>query len=207
MLTEDIVSGSLPAQPWAVFDAREHGRSAVSELASFCQRRGIQGAFLTTDAGSRANSPELLTIEHGPVFTAEGDSLPGRLLDALDADQPISIDSGPAWRGVYGPTLVDGVLDLLLDGATGHMRFTPSERWSRTQFACLLADVAGHDRSRFADEAVEFDALAQWDSAGSQLPPTETVMERFVADRRRMRKIREERLPDGSVELYLEAAE
>lgn len=210
ILAKDVVTASQRAKPWAVLDARVHGAGWEADLGKVCKRFGINVAVFTTGTGieSHAIAPGLLAIKHGPVFTANDDNaLPVRLLDALDAGQSTSIESGHTWTGVYGPSLIDGVLDLLLDGATGHMHFIPVEGWSGAEFARVLAEVAGHENCALAETAVGFSGLSESAKTVSQLPPTETVLERFVADRRRVRRTIEERLLREGTELCLEAAE
>jgi dTDP-4-dehydrorhamnose reductase len=193
MLADDFARGSQTVRPWAMLDTRVQGSGSALDLGGVCRRFGIHGAFFTTEAPvpGQPHAPGVLAIEHGPVFIADDDTaLPACVLDALDADQPIPLEPGPAWKGVYGPSLIDGVLDLLLDGAAGHMRFVPAEQWSRVQFRHVLANIAGYDTGALPEWAIESSAVSQ-----SQLPPTETVLERFVADRRRLRRPVEERVP------------
>jgi dTDP-4-dehydrorhamnose reductase len=201
MLADDVARASQTVRPWAMLDTRVQASDSAVDLGGVCRQLGIQGAFFTSEASAPGQplAPGILAIEHGPVFIADDDTaLPTRILDALDADQPIPIEPGPIWTGVYGPSLIDGVLDLLLDGAAGHMRFIPAEQWSGVQFRHVLANVAGYDRGTLLEWTAGPSAVPQ-----SQLPPTETVLERFVADRRRVRRTVEERLPQP----YLEAAE
>ncbi|WP_260596619.1 family 1 glycosylhydrolase [Sphingomonas endolithica] len=201
MLSDDVARASQTVRPWAMLDTRVQAPGSALDPGGVCPRFGIYGAFFTTEAPvpGQLPAPGVLAIEHGPVFIADDDTaLPARVLDALDADQPISLEPGPPWKGVYGPSLIDGVLDLLLDGAAGHMRFIPAEQWSRVQFRHVLANVAGYDTGALHEWATASSAVSQ-----SQLPPMETVLERFVADRRRLRRAVEERLP----QLYLAAAE
>jgi dTDP-4-dehydrorhamnose reductase len=210
ILATDIASASLSAPSWAVLDARVQGPGCPADLARLCEAAGINGAFFSTEGqiADHSTAPCLLDVEHGPVFTAHDDTaFPGRLLDALDADRSIAIEPGQVWRGVYGPSLIDGVLDLLLDGATGRTRFIPAERWTHAEFARALAETAGYDRVAGTETGSELTILDESDTACSHLPPTETVLERFVVDRRLARNATERRLPSDRMESYLEAAE
>jgi dTDP-4-dehydrorhamnose reductase len=201
MLIDDIARASQTVPPWAVLDTRRRRSGSAFDLGVVCRRYGICGAFFTTDAPVPGNSsaPGVLEIEHGPVFIADDDNaLPVRVLDALDSDQPLSLEPDVIWKGVYGPSLIDGVLDLLLDGATGRMRFIPDEQWCCVRFGHVLANVAGFETAAVPEWETATSAVSQ-----SQLPPLETVLERFVADRRRVRTPVEGRLP----QLYLAAAE
>jgi dTDP-4-dehydrorhamnose reductase len=209
MLVDDLASIPGGVRPWAVLDARVQRQEANFELSRVCGAAGINGAFFTAEAQTAdlPTPPGLLVIEHGPIFIAEDDNaLPARLLDALDADQPLPPEAGPIWTGVYGPSLMDGVLDLLLDGAAGHIRFLPVEPWSPADFARVLADVAGYDLGTPAEQDTESSARVE-DAISSQLPPTETVLERFVADRRHVRGTIKENWLRESTPLYFEAAE
>jgi dTDP-4-dehydrorhamnose reductase len=210
MFGDEVAPTVRSARPWGVVDARMHGSSSENELGGACRRLGINGAFFTEEARCPAqpSAPGLLVVEHGPVFVSGDDTaLPVQILDALDADRPLGIEPGSTWGGVYGPSLIDGVLDLLLDGATGHMRFSPAEHWSPAEFARVLADAAGFQTGALPDWANARGALPPGGADHSQLPPTEAVLERFIADRRQIRRASEDALPLGRVELYLEAAE
>jgi dTDP-4-dehydrorhamnose reductase len=210
ILTKDTASASLSAPSWAALDARVQGPGGPADLARLCEAAGINGAFFRTkdQIPDHPAAPCLLDVEHGPVFTAHDNAaFPGRVLDALDADRSIRIERGQVWGGVYGPSLIDGVLDLLLDGATGRMRFIPAERWTHGDFARALAEAAGHDRMASAETGDELNTLDEPDTACSHLPPAETVLERFVLERRLARNATDRRLPSERMESYLEAAE
>jgi len=176
-------------QPWAVLNTRKDGVSHESDLNSFCAGLGVNGAFFSEIAlDDRLAKPWLLAVEHDTVFTVNDDAaLPVRLLDALDADQPISVPSNLHWTGVYGPSLIDSVLDLLLDGVTGTVRFAEVDRWSHAQLFRALADVTGNDRAP-GEGINDVISSPERGPTNSNLPPVETVLERFVADRRRLQE-------------------
>jgi len=210
ILAKDLAFESLPARTWAALDARVQGPGGQADLVRLCKAAGINGAFFTNEGhiADHSAAPRLLCVAHGPVFTAHDETtFPGRLLDALDADRSIAIEPGEVWRGVYGPSLIDGVLDLLLDGATGRKRFMPAERWTHAEFACALAEAAGHGRVAGAETGGELNTFGEPDTPCSHLPPAETMLERFVLDRRLARRATERRLPPKNRERYLEAAE
>lgn len=72
--------------------------------------------------------PGLLVARTGPVcFAWEVQAGPAAWLDALDAGRPVPADARQRWHGIYGPDLLDGVLDLLLDGAAGGFNFFPRD--------------------------------------------------------------------------------
>jgi hypothetical protein len=85
---------------------------------------------------------------------------------------------------VYGPALIDGVLDLLLDGATGLVDFGLAERVTEAGLARLIAFAADRDPALVRESGVPVAAGAV---GRSYLPPLECMIERFVHDRRRRR--------------------
>jgi len=204
-------SALAAAAPWGLLDARDLenlcspvrrvGGTApwrpiikAPTLARSCAELNIPCAVFTT-AFSPARTgddapPTLLTARTGGIYTPwNGSSRATRLLDALDAGRAVDADGELIWDLVYGPDLVDGVLDLLLDGVRGAVTFVPSERWSELEFARQLAFVADRDVSlvRTCLKPAEQSSPAQ-PSAVSYLPPAETTMERFVRESRRARQ-------------------
>jgi dTDP-4-dehydrorhamnose reductase len=172
------------AHPWAVLDARQGGPSrALEALGTACAELGIVAAVLVrADNTGEAFAPALLVAQTGPVFTMDDEeALAVRLLQSLEAGDPVEVRRDLRCDAVYGPSLVDGVLDLLLDGMTGVVRLAPGEQWSEAEFAQALALVADHH----ADLVVEVGAAASLSSGPvtSYLPPAETMLERFVRER------------------------
>lgn len=176
---------------WAIIDARHDADAAA--LASVCVDRGMRGACLS--GRDRDCPPGLLAVFHGPLYSADDDSCwPARILDALDRGEAPPPAAERPWEGIYAWAMVDVVIDLLLDGVTGPHRLTATEPWSESQFAQALAFVAGHDPHRP-------DMVAS-DTTLSLLPHVETMIERYVADRRRARRAevsadRHASIPDG----------
>jgi dTDP-4-dehydrorhamnose reductase len=118
------------ARPWAILDIRGWqgaSRAREPELAAVCRRFDVQGAVVRAHDPRvlpAATSEDLLVAATGPVFFPSDDAgLAARILDALDRHGDAVFDGDSAWDGVYGPCLVDTVLDLLLDGATGEADF------------------------------------------------------------------------------------
>jgi dTDP-4-dehydrorhamnose reductase len=151
----------------------------------------------------------LFTSAFGPGLAAEGLSLPGvlvartgpvytpwdreahavRLLEALESGESVVVD-GSSWHEVYGPDLVDGMLDLLQDGASGGYNFFPSEGWSQAEVARHIAVVAEADPALVV-QATNADGAAPTYPGGdrvSHLPPSETTLERFVREARMARR-------------------
>jgi dTDP-4-dehydrorhamnose reductase len=110
------------------------------------------------------------------------------MLDALDRGEAVTADAAAHWDYVYGPDLVDGVLDLLLDGARGMADFVIAEAMSEADFARALAFVADA-RADAVIAGGDAAMLAPLPAAtGSYAPPTETTLERFVRERRAARR-------------------
>lgn len=196
--------------PWGLLDARDlenlcapvHrvGGTApwrpvikAPTLARTCSERGISCAVFTTAFSPARNgddaSATLLTAHTGPVYAPwNSSSRAVRLLDTLDLGKQVDADSAAVWNMVYGPDLLDAVLDLLLDGVRGAVSFVPSEHWTEFEFAQHLALVADRPAelvqpTRNAAEHASPDST----EVLSYLPPAETTMERFVRESRQAR--------------------
>ncbi|HZY17876.1 MAG TPA: family 1 glycosylhydrolase [Ramlibacter sp.] len=207
---DDLGAALARARPWAVLDARDR-----EGLAGPRRRRvGCPHGTRTSVARQCADAGvpcALFTSAYGPGLAAEGLSLPGvlvartgpvylpwdpsaravRLLEALESGRgPVAADGAAHWHAVYGPDLLDGVLDLLLDGASGGFNFFPAEGWSEAEWARRMAVVAECDPQRVDGP----DAVAQTappfpaPGAVSHLPPSETTLERFVREARLARR-------------------
>ncbi|MDB5889400.1 MAG: putative b-glycosidase, Glycoside Hydrolase Family 1 [Polaromonas sp.] len=209
----DADAALAASAPWGLLDARDLenlclpvrrvGGTApwrpiikAPTLARTCADLGIPCAVFTTAfspvrAGDDA-LPTLLTARTGGVYTPwNASSRAVRLLDALDAGRVVEADADLVWDMVYGPDLVDGVLDLLLDGVRGAVTFVPSERWSELEFARQLAWVADRDAGLVrasSSSGAGGPGSAEAPAAMSYLPPAETTMERFVRESRRARQ-------------------
>jgi dTDP-4-dehydrorhamnose reductase len=204
-----ILMQDAAERPWACLDARDPenlcapvhrvGGTApwrpvlkASSLARRCGELGIACAVFTNaysppraeDAGLK-----LMTVRTGSVYLPWDDHCrPVRLLSALDRGECVHADTTSAWDSVYGPDLVDQVLDLLLDGMHGPVTFVPREQWSEFEFAQRLASVAGKDAA-LVQPAGPPDQRGDAPSIKnpSLLPPAEITMERFIRDARRAR--------------------
>jgi dTDP-4-dehydrorhamnose reductase len=201
------------AAPWGLLDARdlENLCSAVhrvggtapwrpimkaTALARACAELDIPSAVFTTAFSPprpEAASPTWLAAHTTSIYTPWKTSRAVRLLDALDLGQKVEADAGLVWDMVYGPDLMDGVLDLLLDGVRGAVNFVPPERWSEVEFARRLATMAGQDPDLLV--------TATGTPAGpgntaqtraplpiSYLPPGDNTMHRFVRESRKARR-------------------
>ncbi|HYF20589.1 MAG TPA: family 1 glycosylhydrolase [Ramlibacter sp.] len=194
-------------QPWAVLDARDreglggprrrsqgcHG--ARSSVARTCVEAGVACALFTSAFGPGLAAeglalPGVLVARTGPVYVPwDPQAEAVRWLDQLDEDEPVKAPS-VSWQGVYGPDLLDGVLDLLLDRASGAFDFFPAEAWSHAQWARALASVAERDPGLVQDRGLA-DEPAPAHPGGlavSYLPVASTTLERFVREARLARR-------------------
>jgi dTDP-4-dehydrorhamnose reductase len=206
------------AQPWAVFDARDHGgicrggagasrrESCCPKVARACAGRQVPSARITA-APSWASLdplPGLLEIRAGEVYVPwDREARPVQMLEALERGSPVRADAAKEWTHVYGPEIVDLVLDLLIDGMTGVVAVT-GERMSELTFARSLAMVADCD----SDLVVPVGSPAPkplfgWGSGVSWLPPCESTLERFVREARAARKLGELAVGDHADEPHL----
>jgi dTDP-4-dehydrorhamnose reductase len=195
------------ANPWAVFDARKGVLpETANALALVCAAQGITGAVLLPSGdAAKVTEPGLLTVETGPVFTLEDEDAPiARLLDAIDAGETVEVRRDVICDAVYGPSLVDGVLDLLLDQMSGAVCLIPAERWSEAELVAVLAVVAGHRADLLVEVGVAANATTS--AVTSYLPPMETMLERFVRERRATQALGLAKLAEGEWEL-ISAAE
>jgi dTDP-4-dehydrorhamnose reductase len=212
-------------RPWAVLDARDReglaGPRRREPTCPFGPRTSV--ARTCADAGVPC---ALFTSAFGPGLAAEGLSLPGvlvartghvyvpwdrsaravRLLEALEGQGPVSA-SPRTWHEVYGPDLVDAVLDLLQDGASGGFNFFPPEGWTETAWAQQLAHVADRDGARVqVTTAAEADLRYPGGWTVSWLPPSETTLERFVREARLARAAGEQGVERKDDDVRLENA-
>jgi dTDP-4-dehydrorhamnose reductase len=192
------------ASPWAVLDARDRaglcarGRclpaSALSAeaLAWACADRSVPLAVIGDVDGPNpaGDAPGVLFIRTGRLYAPwERDARAARILDALDSGQKVVVRRDERWDGVYGPDVVDGVLDLLLDGVLGTVTFLPTERRSEAEFARELADVADCDPRLLVARGDPLpEPLFAWSPPASFLPPGKTTLERFVRECRAARR-------------------
>lgn len=189
-------------QPWAVLDARDreglagprrraaspHG--ARTSVARTCAEAGVPCAILTSAFGPGLAAEGLslrgvLVARTGPVFVPwDAAAEPVRWLERLEAGEPTAVESG-VWHGVYGPDLLDGVLDLLLDGVEGAVNFFPPEGWSRADWLRQMAAVAECKVTLVQERRGESDERPYpGGDVTSYLPPSETTLERFVREAR-----------------------
>lgn len=199
---DDLAACLAQVRPWAVLDARdreglagprrrhEGGHGPRSSVASTCAAAGVPCALFTSAFGpglaaEGLSLPGVLVARTGPVYLPWDRSTRAvRLLDALDAGQPVEVGAS-AWHGVYGPDLLDGALDLLLDGAEGAFNFFPPDGWTACDWVRHMAEVAGQDPSLVREQPGEADEQAfPGGSAVTHLPPAETTLERFVREAR-----------------------
>jgi hypothetical protein len=180
------------------------GPPPAPEWAAYHAERDIIGAvvrIVEPGASAAVAGREWLTVDAAPLFGPAEPHLLAEVLDALDEGKQVVVDGQQEWRGSYAPCLVDGVIDLLLDEHRGPVSFQPERGWTDAEIARALAAVAGHDPSRILPMNGEA-AMTGLDEGGlSYLPCLETVLERFVGDRRRCRDWVE------AGEILLEAAE
>jgi hypothetical protein len=106
------------------------------------------------------------------------------VLDAIDAGDEVQPCGEAPWAEIYGPALIDDVLDLMLDGRTGRLRFVPTERVCEADVAQAL--------SRLASGSPATTGTGPARGCAGYLPPLESMLERFVQERRRARTWTEE---------------
>ncbi|MDB5699009.1 MAG: putative b-glycosidase, Glycoside Hydrolase Family 1 [Alphaproteobacteria bacterium] len=212
------------ASAWAVLDARDpngvcrtvgdgrRGRGYTrTPLAEGCARLKIPFAFISVEQARQNIVPAagVLEIRTGGIFVP-WDSMaePVRMLDLLDAGEKLEIDATASWNGVYGPDVIDILLDLLLDGAEGAIELFPSERISKLELAGALAAVADAELDRIVARGKPASApLFRWGGRATLLPPLDTMLERFVREARAARGSGELGVGRRDDDVRLEAAE
>ncbi len=209
------------ARPWAVFDARDRSNlcaapercraAPAAPVVEACAREGVLCAVIasTTSRNPCPDAANLLLARTGALYAPWDRSTRAvRLLEALDSGHKIEVDASALWERVYGPDLVDGVLDLLLDAVSGEVWFVPGERLSEAEFARALAVVADRDPALLAEFGTPAGPpLFAWSRPASYLPPGETTLERFVREARGARCEGELAVHRREDEVRLEAAE
>jgi dTDP-4-dehydrorhamnose reductase len=195
---EESAADVEAVRPWAVFDARDRSNLCQSAnrcptapagpLIEACAQAGVPCAVIA-GLNSRHPAPgaeNLLLVRTGALYAPwDRTTRAVRLLDALDSGRRIEVDAGKLWDRVYGPDLVDGVLDLLHDRETGEVWFVPGERLSEAEFARALAEVADRDPATLVEVGTPAaPPLFAWSEPASFLPPGETTLERFVREAR-----------------------
>jgi dTDP-4-dehydrorhamnose reductase len=164
---EDAASVAIP---WAVFAPT----LAPDTAAEVCGALDVPGACASDGAAPAG----LLCYATGPVFTGDDGSLPNAMLDALEAGEGVPADPAAAWQGVYGPSLVDGILDLLLDRADGWVDFRLPPQLSLADLAHMLALTTDCDPA-----LVQTGGASPGTASAGFLPPFECMIERFVRER------------------------
>ena len=204
VVDEDHGSTLAALRPWAVFDARLiEGMPSELSLISHCRQAGLLHAAVVDAAAdfSTLGSNEL-RAKSAPLFFAEDDTFEARALDMLDDYRTVTADGRLEWHAAYAPCVIDGVLDLLLDGMTGMAHFLPEPGWTQADVARALAAVAGHEPCRVIEVDGAGPCCREESVVPSYLPCLDTMLERFVNDRRLYR-----RGMSDAPEMMLEAAE
>lgn len=171
-------------QPWAIFDARQTTcLASQSALAALCKASGIVASVIAPIGAEALDQPGLLSAQIGPYFTlGEEDAWAEQVLNALEAKRSCTVRRDLAYIESYGPSIVDVVLDLLLDQATGLFDLLPAESWSQAQFAQALAQIAGEQEEFLIERGLPVKLPTKRNHSHS--PPLETMLERFVRERR-----------------------
>jgi dTDP-4-dehydrorhamnose reductase len=179
------------AAPWAVLDCRTmSGEKAPSDLQRWCAMHGVGGAMFRHAADLRAVAEQdgLLIAQVEEIFAPEDDdSLPARILDALDNGETVEADAGRPWDEIYVPDLVDGVLDLLLDGMTGPAGFRNRSRYSEADLARTIALLADHDPALVIERHGNLPPAWGAEHVPCFTPALESTLERFIRERRQQR--------------------
>jgi dTDP-4-dehydrorhamnose reductase len=222
-LTYARVTGQLEealakASPWAVLDARDHdalcgpvkrsgrGDACRSVAAAACGAREVPIGRITGTPSWAAAPIEagVLEVRTGELFMPwDGTARAVQMLEALDRGRTVRADAGRNWTPVYGPDVVDLVLDLLIDGMTG-MVSASAERMTELDFARTLAVVAESDASLIAASGQAEAGMFNWTSSPRYLPPAESSIERLVREARAVRKLGITGLTRGADEPHLE---
>jgi dTDP-4-dehydrorhamnose reductase len=195
----------LQRQPaWAVLDARDregvagprrrYGPDGRTSVARTCADAAVPcalfaSAFGPSLAAEGLSLPGVLVARTGPVYVPWDSSTRAvRLLDQLDGGRPVEADAAQTWHGVYGPDLLDGVLDLLLDKVEGGVNFFPAEGWSEAELLRHMALVAEKDPGLVTVLGAPASEAPKLPSGPSYAPPSETTLERFVRECRLARR-------------------
>jgi dTDP-4-dehydrorhamnose reductase len=146
-------------QPWAVIDARDWagvceegaaGFAPPEALVTACDAADVPCAVFTAHGQFPEVDARLLALGGQKLLLAATERVFApwhrsrfavRTLDALDFELPVPVNPDEPWNGVYGPDLIDAVLDALMDGVAGRVSLVFDEDWSVAEFARRLADV------------------------------------------------------------------
>jgi dTDP-4-dehydrorhamnose reductase len=216
----DAAAAVALAEPWAVLDARDHGRICSGEisnracscdgLAQACAEQGVPSARITSATPwARFDAlPGLLEIRTGQVYLPwDRTARPVRMLEALETGAAVRADAAADWTHVYGPDVMDLTLDLLIDGMEGPVSVS-GERMTELDFARTLAVVADCDPAQLvAIGDLTAKPLFDWKGAASWLPPTESSLERFVREARAARRLGQQAVSRRADEPHLEQPE
>jgi dTDP-4-dehydrorhamnose reductase len=189
------------------------------DLVALCAELDVPSAVFTAASEFEEVEERLLATGRGAVLLActekvftpwDRTCFAVRSIDALDCGLPVAAARDLLWDGIYGPDLVDSVLDLMMDGVRGAVSFLPADRWSEAEFVHRLAEVAQCDPdlvcvSRRASGTAQ--APATEPNLGRLLPPGETTLERFVREARAARREGVAAVGRREDEVRLEAAE
>jgi dTDP-4-dehydrorhamnose reductase len=182
---------ALQARPWAIFDGRPDATDAEhDELGQWCRTLGVRGAVFRPSATlpNGVADDGLLMIEVEQSFAPSDDhAFPARVLDALDAGEPIAVGTGSFWSQAYVPDLVDGVLDLLLDGMSGTATFKDGPH-SEAELARAIALIGDADASLLIEQGCSNSPAPADVRRPSFAPAMESSMERFIRERRQLRR-------------------
>jgi dTDP-4-dehydrorhamnose reductase len=190
------------AEPWAVLDARDHGRICSGEsgnracscdaLARACAEQAVPSARITS-ATSWARFDALaglLEIRTGRIFLPwDRTARPVRMLEGLETGAHIAADANANFTWVYGPDIMDLTLDLLIDGMEGAVNVA-GKPMTELDFARTLAVVADCDPAQLVATGNPAERpLFEWKGPASWLPPLESSLERFVREARAARRL------------------
>lgn len=155
-------------------------------VAQACDANGIacaliEGPAVSPQAPLRTPETALVAALDGGVYLPWQVQAPAvQWLRAMDRGVQPSGRPGHPWREVYGPDLVDHLLDLLLDGVQGEVPFRGDHPIDEAQFVSALARVASGE---MLDESTAALGRRSTDLPG-HLPLLETTLERFVREAR-----------------------
>jgi dTDP-4-dehydrorhamnose reductase len=173
-------------------DADPHG--GRSSVARVCADAGLPCALFTSAFGPGLAAeamalPRVVVARTGPVFVPweeRHDAV--AWLDTLDAGGQVEVDGQAHWHSVYGPDLIDGVLDLLLDQAAGAFNFVPRKPVEAAEVARKLAVLADREPGSVQVTGTQGPAPQGAIHPTSYLAPVDSMLERFVRERRHARQ-------------------
>ncbi len=200
------------ASPWAVFASadwagvcEQTSRPSLmdleppEDLATACADLGVPCGIVTASEGFTELDERMLSLGGDRLLLARTDHVFGpadkaawivRMLGRLELGVAVEADPTAPWTEVYGPDLVDGVLDLLMDGAAGLYPLVHPDDWSQAQALRRLVEIVDADPDLVHQRPSPAGAWAAPPARGAPafLPHAEVMLERLVRENRAARR-------------------